>query len=267
MSTTDQPHPNVLSASRVLIFGGTSGIGFATASAALSNNASVYISSSSPDKVRSAVARLQALYPTATIAGTAADLSQQSTVEHAVRTVLDAALAALGGPLDHIALTAGAPPSLRPLADLDVAAALDFWSVRYLAPLALAKHVAATPGRYLTPACTSSITLTSGVTALRPRKGIVGVIGSAGALQSLSRALAVEFAPIRVNLVLPGAVATPLLEPYPEAMKAAMVERSLTGRLGSVEGCAEAYLFCMRSTLATAQEVVVDNGALSMPMF
>lgn len=79
--TTQTPHLvsiNKLTGTRVLVIGGTSGLGFAVARAALEHGASVLVASSRPEKVQSAVSRLRTLYPdeqfTTRIAGTTVDL-------------------------------------------------------------------------------------------------------------------------------------------------------------------------------------------------
>ncbi|KAJ6588896.1 hypothetical protein B0H19DRAFT_1248489 [Mycena capillaripes] len=101
-----------------------------------------------------------------------------------------------------------------PLAEITAtkALALALFAVRYLGSLLVAKLVAANPGRYLNPAASSSITLTSGISAHRPFPGLSALNGVAGAVEVLSRSLAVDLAPIRVNVIIPGAVKTELLE-------------------------------------------------------
>ncbi|KAF4220564.1 hypothetical protein CNMCM6457_002248 [Aspergillus fumigatiaffinis] len=77
-STPDLVSINKLSGTRVLIIGGTSGLGFAVARAALEHGASVLVASSRPEKVQSALTRLRTFYPdeqfTTRIAGTTVDL-------------------------------------------------------------------------------------------------------------------------------------------------------------------------------------------------
>ncbi|KAF8172017.1 hypothetical protein K438DRAFT_1981822 [Mycena galopus ATCC 62051] len=83
-------HPNFLLNDRTLVIGGSSGIGFAVASAALSNRSN-----------------LQSLYPNAHVSGSDADVSNTETLEANLRSVLDGAVKDTGGPLDHIVYSAG----------------------------------------------------------------------------------------------------------------------------------------------------------------
>ncbi|KAJ6551641.1 hypothetical protein B0H19DRAFT_1073302 [Mycena capillaripes] len=206
-------HANFLLNSRTLVIGGSSGIGFAVASAALTNGGKVSITSVTAEKLATKIAELQAIYPDAHITGNAADLSSVSTLEANLQSVLDAAVKDNGGPLDHIVYTAGdAFHRSGGLAAVTATTALGDFTVRYLGPLSVGKLVAANPGRYLNPAASSSITLTSGTLAHRPLPGLSPWIGVVGAVEVLSRALAVDLAPIRVNVIIPGAVKTELLE-------------------------------------------------------
>ncbi|KAJ7609725.1 hypothetical protein DFH06DRAFT_1065394, partial [Mycena polygramma] len=253
-------HPNFLLNSRTLIIGGSSGLGFAVASGALSSGAKVHITSVTPEKLASKVAHLQSLYPNAHVSGTPADLSNTETLEANLQRVLDAAVQSTDGPLNHIVYTAGEGVARTSLAETTAELALAPFTVRYLGPLLVAKLIAAHPGRYLTPAAASSITLTSGISAHRPTRGIAAIVGIAGAIEVLARALAVELAPIRANVVIPGAVETELLNTLTGGHTEIFKKMSLTNEVGTPEGAAEAYLFCMRSALATGQGFKIDNG-------
>ncbi|KAF7346584.1 NAD(P)-binding protein [Mycena sanguinolenta] len=258
-------HPNFLLNSSTLVIGGSSGIGFAVASAALSNGSKVHITSVTPEKLTAKVSQLQSLYTNAHVKGSVADLSSTETLEIILQAVLDAAVTETGGPLDHIVYTAGeAVIGKTTLAELTAETALQPLTVRYLGPLLVGKLVSVNPGKYLKAAHTSSITLTSGSLAHRPRPGLSPVIGVAGAVEVLTRALAVDLAPIRVNVVIPGVVNTELVQKLIEENADVLnvfKRASLTKELGTPEGTAEAYLFCMRSTLATGQGFEIDNGS------
>jgi NAD(P)-dependent dehydrogenase (short-subunit alcohol dehydrogenase family) len=85
---------------------------------------------------------------------------------------------------------------------------------------------------------------------------------------SLTRALAVELAPIRVNAVSPGVVRTNLWQNMQEQDREAMYENMgnqlLVGRVGEACEIARTYLFLMQEGYSTGQTVVVDGGALLM---
>jgi NAD(P)-dependent dehydrogenase (short-subunit alcohol dehydrogenase family) len=111
-----------------------------------------------------------------------------------------------------------------------------------------------------------SITLTNSVAGLRPRKGRTVVASVCGAMEALTRALAVELAPIRVNAVCPGVVRTELWNDMSETDREAMYrdlgQRLPIGRIGEPEDLAHAYVYLMREHYSTGQVVVVDGGAL-----
>jgi NAD(P)-dependent dehydrogenase (short-subunit alcohol dehydrogenase family) len=85
-------------------------------------------------------------------------------------------------------------------------------------------------------------------------------------MEGSTRALAVELAPIRVNIVSPGVVRTPLWANMAEADRAALYQQT-TDRLpvshvGEATEIAQAYLYLMRQTYSTGQVLVVDGGAV-----
>ncbi|KAJ7027373.1 hypothetical protein C8F04DRAFT_1122791 [Mycena alexandri] len=256
-------HPNVLLNSRTLIIGGSDGIGFAVASGALASGSRVHITSSKSEKLAAKIQLLQSFYPGVVhVTGSTIELSNTETLETNLKAVLDSAVKDTRGPLDHIVYTAGGTlqSSSTPLAETTASTALDAFTTRYLGPLLVGKLVAAHPGRYLTSAVESSITLTSGMRAHRPAKAFNAAM--VGATEVLARNFAVELAPIRANVIIPGPVQGDLLESLVGGKEGVLkvAEGTLTKEVGGPEGMAEAYLFCMRSTHATGQGFVVDNG-------
>ena len=110
-----------LAGSRILVIGGSSGIGFGAAEACVEHGALVAISSSNPDRISKAVARLQEAYPSAgkRIWGLRVDLGSQETLESELKGVLEKAVEAMGGEkLDHVVYTAGDGLAQIGLADM-----------------------------------------------------------------------------------------------------------------------------------------------------
>jgi len=130
--------------------------------------------------------------------------------------------------------------------------------VRFWGALTAIKH--ATPRM---PA-NGSITLTNGMIAHRPRKGTPISTAMAGALEHLTRGLAVDLAPIRVNAVCPAAIRTDVWNSIPEADReprfAEMTRRQPVARIGEPDEVAEAYLYLMRGGYTTGQVLLVDGG-------
>ena len=85
-------------------------------------------------------------------------------------------------------------------------------------------------------------------------------------MEGLTRALAVELAPVRVNIVSPGVVKTPLWQPMSgedrDALYRQTAQRLPVGHVGVPEEIAEAHLYLMRQTYATGQVLTVDGGAV-----
>ncbi|WP_405057891.1 SDR family oxidoreductase [Kribbella sp. NBC_01505] len=223
---------------RVVLLGGTSGIGLATARLAADQGATVIVASSNPTSVKRALSELPA-----TASGTAVDLTDAAAVE-AFFGELD--------PIDHLVYTAGEALSLLDIRMMDLARARKAFELRYFGALS-AVH-AAVPK--LRPG--GSVVLTSGTAADRPGPGWSVAASICGAADALVRALAVELAPIRINAVKPGIVRTPL---WPEDFDYdAALATIPVGRIGEPEDIAEAYVFLMNQQYATGSIVTVGGG-------
>ncbi|MEV7599444.1 SDR family oxidoreductase [Kitasatospora sp. NPDC089797] len=231
---------------RVVVLGGTSGIGLATAALAADHGARVTVVSSRATSTERALATLPA--------GTTAELADL-TDSHQVTALFDRL-----GPLDHLVYTAGDPLSLAPLDALDLDAARRFFALRYFSALDAVR--AAAPR--LRPG--GSVTLTSGTAGRRPGPGWSVAAGICGAIEALVRALAVELAPLRVNAVRAGMVRTPLWSGLPEADReqlfAGIAADLPLGRIGEPEEIAASYVHLMGQRFATGTVVTVDGGTL-----
>ncbi|MFG1358438.1 SDR family oxidoreductase [Xanthobacter pseudotagetidis] len=229
----------------VVVLGGSSGIGLSTARAAAAQGARVTIASSRRARVEAALAELPA-----GSAGVTVDLADEAAV---------AAFFAGLGSLDHLVYTAGETLKLGPLAETDLDAARGFFTLRYFGALAAAKHAAPRI------AAGGSIVFTSGIAGARPLAGWSVAASICSAMEALTRALAVELAPIRVNIVSPGVVRTALWHAMGEAEREALYSATAAalpvGHVGAADEIAPAYLYAMRQTYGTGQTIVVDGGA------
>ncbi len=232
---------------RVVVIGGSSGIGFAVAQLALDDGAQVIIGSSGADHVDGAVKRLgKGAF------GSAVDVKDETSV---------AAFFERTGSFDHLVYTAGDWSPLRgggAIAKLDLVGAHATFTVRFWGALSAIKHA---QGRISSD---GSITLTDGVVAHRPRKGAVLSTAMAGAIEHMTRALAVDLAPLRVNAVCPGLVLTEVWNSIPpdrrEEQIKQMTQRQPLPRAGDPKEVAEAYLYLIRCGFSTGQVLVVDGG-------
>lgn len=224
--------------------GGGSGMGRALAAALYADGAEVTIAGRTPARL-DAVARELPGVRTVT-----ADVTRESDVERMV---------AAAGELDHVVVTAvDATGVYRPVADLDVAEAGRVLATKLIGPLLLARHAAPVL------AGGGSLTFTSGINAYRPAPGGAVVSAANGGLASLAAALAVELAPLRVNVVSPGWVDTPVWDAIAGAGKdarlAAMAARLPVGRIGRPEDIARAFLAVMRNPFITGTVLHADGG-------
>ncbi|KAF2104263.1 NAD(P)-binding protein [Rhizodiscina lignyota] len=270
MSGQDQTkYANKLQDANVLILGGTSGIGLCVAEASLEFGALVSVASSNPERVHQAVAKLQKAYPSKkdNIRGYQCDLGNQDTMEKNTVSILEKVVQDTGKKLDHIVHLSGTGVDPVPLSALGVKDMTDRNSVnlRFFSPLMFGKHAP----KYMNPGPSSSITLTSGVLAIRPLHGtgFAGpMTGNAASSLGMTKGLAVDLAPLRVNLVLPGAVDTPLWDALPggigAVLKAKAKDTMLTKIIGKPEDVAESYLCCMRDANMTGTEVHTNGGTL-----
>lgn len=236
----------ILHEKRVVVLGGSSGIGLAVAQAAAREGAAVVIASSRQARVEEALRTLPQRAE-----GHALDLSDETAVR---------ALFAQLGSFDHLVFTAGESLQLELLASTDVEVARRFFGLRYWGAFLAAKY----GSRNIREG--GSVVFTSGIAGQRPRLGWSVAASICAAMEGLTRALAVELAPVRVNIVSPGLVRTPLWAGMQEAEREALylraAERLPVGHVGETDEIAEAYLYLMRQSYATGQVVVVDGGAL-----
>lgn len=230
----------------VVLLGGTSGIGLATARAALAAGASVTVVSSSTRRVAEAVAGLGDRAEGRTV-----DLNHESAVRALFEQV---------GPFDHLVYSAGDSLRTGALVDMPLDRVRQVFDVRVFGAIAAVKH--ATP--YLRRG--GSVVLTSGIASLRPQNGWAALASACAAMEGLTRALAVELAPIRVNLVSPGLVRTPLWANLSEADRETLYATSESvlpvGRVGEAEDIAQTYVHLMTNRYATGQTIVVDGGGV-----
>jgi NAD(P)-dependent dehydrogenase (short-subunit alcohol dehydrogenase family) len=234
-----------LAHSTVVILGGSSGIGLATAKAASAEGARVIITGRSADRLKSAKALLGADVRTVALdvadeAGTRALFQELDRVDHVFITA--------GSVVPDSGLTPDSA-SLRPALDTR------FWGAFAAAKYGAARMRAA-----------GSIVFMSGTTARRPLKGAAVATASCGAVEAFARALAVDLAPIRVNTIQPGYVDTPMLDELlgeaHTAIKAEIGAQLPVKRIGRSEEIAEAVLFLMKNGYVNGITLTVDGGGL-----
>jgi NAD(P)-dependent dehydrogenase (short-subunit alcohol dehydrogenase family) len=237
---------NGLQDKRVVVLGGSSGIGLAVAQLAAAQGAKVVIVSSNAERVKKAADG---------IGGEAQGYAVDVSDERAIATLFSNL-----GPFDHLVFTAGDSLHLHDLANTDLQQARRAFELRYWAALAAVQY----GSPYIRKE--GSVVLTTGIAGQRPRKGWVIAASVCGTIEALTRALAIELAPIRVNAVSPGMVRTNLWQNMGAKEREELYEsvgKSLpVGRVGEASDIAQAYVFLMQEGFSTGQTIVVDGGAV-----
>jgi NAD(P)-dependent dehydrogenase (short-subunit alcohol dehydrogenase family) len=239
-------HPTLLANKRVVVIGGSSGIGFEVAKQAGALGANLVVVSSQKDRVQQAV----------TVLGGKAEGYTLNVLDELLVSRFFEQL----GSFDHLVYTAGDTLHLTELANADIAQAKRAFDLRYWGMIAAVKHASGHINKG------GSIVLTTGAAGRRPNKGWVFSASVCGTIEAVTRALAVELAPLRVNAVCPGVVRTDLWKNMSDDARSQLYQSVgdllLFGRVGEAHEIALAYLFLMQEGFSTGQTVVVDGGTM-----
>jgi NAD(P)-dependent dehydrogenase (short-subunit alcohol dehydrogenase family) len=227
---------------RIGVLGGTSGIGLAVAQQAVAQRATAIIASSNADRVKQAVATLDGKAEGHTL-----DLSNERDIQSFFQKI---------GDFDHLVFTAGDTLQLNELAATDLTKARQAFELRYWAALAAVKYASPHIRK------DGSIVLTTGVAGQRPHKGWTVAASVCGTIEALTRALAVEWAPIRVNAVVRTNLWQSMNADAREHLYDSVGKCLLVGRVGEACEIARAYLFLMQEGYSTGQTLVLDGGAV-----
>src|ERR1700754_1558454 len=232
---------NTLQDKTILVVGRGSGIARAVALRARSEGARVIVAGRDRAKLANS-------YDDPGISAEVVDITDDQSI---------AALADRVGRVDHVVSTASARARGK-LADLQRQNLLQSFDTKVIGPTMLAKHFASqvNPG--------GSFVLFSGVHAFKHNVGYLGVGITNGAVDFLTRWLAVELAPIRVNAISPGVIDTGAWDAMGEDGKRDYFEhiasRNPARRIGTVEDVSGAVLFAMTNSFMTGVTLKIDGG-------
>ena len=236
------PKPQLLGQT-VVVIGGSSGIGLETARRARAEGAEVVLTGRNPERLQRAVVELDAR---SSAAFDATDLDR-----------LERFFDELPTPVDHVMITAGGPYYAR-LTDIDFEQARRTVDQHLWLPLHVARNAAAKvrPG--------GTLLFTSGTGGRRPAVGMALSSALTVALPALTKALALEPAPVRVNLIAPGFVDTPLsatlLGDRLEARRDQLRATLPIGRVVDAADVAALAVHIMTNTALTGATYDIDGG-------
>jgi NAD(P)-dependent dehydrogenase (short-subunit alcohol dehydrogenase family) len=236
-------HEPELAGQTVVVIGGSAGIGLETARRARAEGAEVIITARNPERLERAAREIGAA---STAAFDALDPDRLAEF-----------FAGLPGPIDHILLT-GSGPYYAPLADLDFAEVRRDIEAHLLVPVQIARHAIGTvrPG--------GSLLFIGGTGGRRPAPGLGLISALTAAMPALTATLALELAPVRVNLIAAGFVDTPLsarllgdeLDARREQLRATLP----IGRVIGPEDVAALAVHLMVNTALTGTTYDIDGG-------
>ena len=226
---------------KVLVVGGSSGIGEAAARGFAEQGAEVTIASRSEAKLKAAAGRITGKV-------------QIAVLDTADAPAIDAFFANAGA-FDHIVISASQTPTgaMRQLSLEDARAAMEskFWGAYRVARAARFNEGA-------------SLTFVSGYLSVRPSKTSVVQGAVNAAVEALARGLCLEFAPVRVNTVSPGLIATPLWDKLSDDARQSLYDSAAAKlpaqRVGQSEDVASAILYLASNSFATGSTVLIDGG-------
>ncbi len=233
-----------LSEKKVLVIGGSSGMGLAIAAASARAGADVLIASRTESKLREAAAKIGSgvkYYPV------------DFTDEASVKGLVDFA-----GAIDHLVIS-GSAVKTGPLKELPIADAKSSMDSKFFGPYLAVREARVSPR--------GSIILFSGILSRRPDKGSPILAAVNAAVETLGKALAVELAPVRVNVISPGMTKdTGAYLTMPDQARAAMfngVAQSLpVKRVGLPSDIASVAIELMSNSFITGAVIDVDGGGL-----
>ena len=228
---------------RVVVLGGSSGIGLATAFAAKDRGADVTIVGRTLEKLQKAASKL------GKVDTLVADMADRKSIESAIESIRR---------IDHLVITAGSVHAGK-LSESDPDRLLTEVNEHIAGSLYALK---AAVGR-MPPS--GSMVLMSGQLSDRPSGNGTSVMALAcRGVEALARSLALEFKPIRINVIAPGFVDTPLYDAFGEEGRAALLAQAAdtlpVGRIGRPDEVADAIIFLLTNGYMNCEVLHIDGG-------
>lgn len=229
---------------RILIAGGSSGIGLSTAKLLAASGANIIISGRNPEKLKKAAESIEG-----DVTVYQFDASNASERQFALQQI---------GNIDHLVITLSGGSGGGPFASLLCDDLRGAFEAKFFTHFSLAQEAL--------PFLRSdgSITFVSAISARAANPGTSGLAAVNAAIEGMIPPLAVELKPLRVNAVSPGVIDTPWWNMFNdtdrEKLFTAFSKQTPAGRVGTPDDIAQAIMFLIGSTFTTGTVIECDGG-------
>ena len=234
----------ILKDQKVVIMGGTSGIGLATAKIIANKGAKIFITGRDQDKLKQAILQLPK-----TSEGLIVDATSSNDLNNFYKNL---------GIFDHLVLSLSGKSGGGPFANLNINQLKQGFESKFFAYFMAAQSGLNTISK------NGSIIFITASSARTSYPGTSGLAAINGALESMVPTLALELKPIRVNAVSPGIIETPWWNMWPKEQRQDVFNRistsTPTGRVGQPEDIAHAIVFLLENTFMTGTVIECDGG-------
>lgn len=229
---------------RIVIIGGSSGIGLATAKMAAAEGAKVIIAGRTESKLKVAKTEIGNGVNTYTV-----DLTEEASIRDLFERV---------GSFDHLVIT-GPAPQFGHFLELNIEEVRQefegkFWG-QYRAAWYAAKSISQS----------GSIVFMSGAYSARPVPGASSLAAVQAGIEGLARGLAIDLSPVRVNVISPGLTDTPIIQSaFPDDARIKLYEEQANmlpaKRIGTPEDVARSILYLLSNGYVTGSTLFADGG-------
>jgi len=229
---------------KIVIIGASQGMGLATARQLAAQGNAVIMASKTKNKIESAAQEIDK-----NAIGKVLDFTDEEAVKKFFEEV---------GSFDHLVLIGAGLPAWGPLPQVDVVALKSAFDTKFFGYFISAKYALPHLRK------DGSIVMVVGAAARKAIPGTAGVAAVNGAIVAMGKTMALELAPLRVNIISPGLVDTPAYDWMNAEQKAGFFKQMggqlPVGRVGKSEEIAQAIELALSNGFLTGAVIDIDGG-------